>query len=99
MDDPTYAQAPLGGQLLTLRAAIETLGQLKWNHPATFTVIEGFLDHPNRDVRATTALALRDLCNSSAIQPLRTRLQHEATGQVQLAISAALRVLGQPPCI
>ena len=39
--------------------------------------------------------ALRDLCNSSAVFPLRTRYTAETTDQVKLAISEALRILGQ----
>lgn len=95
--DPTYATAPNGSSVLILRAAIESLGQLKVS--TDVTDLTGFLDHGSRDVRATTAFALRDLCNSNANGPLRTRLQHEATAQVQLAISAALRALSQSPCI
>jgi HEAT repeat protein len=84
-----------GADIMILRAALETLGQLKVQ--ADLGSITPFLDHPSRDVRATAALALRDLCNTNATQALRTRLQHEATAQVQLAISSALRVLGQTP--
>jgi HEAT repeat protein len=94
--DDRYKMATTGSDVLVLRAAIEALGQLQGNDLDQLTP---FLNHPSRDVRATTAFALRDLCNSGAVQPLRTRLQLEATGQVQLAISAALRVLGQAPCI
>jgi len=96
--DPTYTTATSGSNVLILRAAIESLGQLKQTGDADSLL--GFLDHPSRDVRATTAFALRDLCNSQvAVPPLHTRLQHEATAQVQLAISAALRALSQSPCI
>jgi HEAT repeat protein len=96
--DPAYATAPGGSNLLILRASIESLGQLKQTGDASILI--GFLDHPSRDVRATTAFALRDLCNSQvAVPALHTRLQHEATAQVQLAISAALRALSQSPCI
>jgi len=97
--DPMYSTAPSGSNLLILRASIESLGQLKQTGDASSLI--GFLDHPSRDVRATTAFALRDLCNTqSAVQTaLHTRLQHEATAQVQLAISAALRALSQSPCI
>jgi hypothetical protein len=87
-----------GENLLLLRAAIETTGTL----PLTATVNEqvvdvliGLLDHQSRDVRAATARALRDLCNTQAVTPLRVRYTAESTEQVKLAISEALRVLGQ----
>jgi hypothetical protein len=84
-----------GSNVLLLRAAIEAIGSL---HVATdFDVIRdlGLLDHPSRDIRAATARALRDICNPSAITPLRVRYTAESTEQVKLAISEALRVLGQ----
>jgi hypothetical protein len=87
--------ASAGRDLLTLRAAIEAIGQLQV--AGDEQTIATYLDNPNRDVRATAAFALRDLCNTAAIGSLRTRLQHESSAQVQLAISAALRVLGQTP--
>lgn len=89
------ATSSVGADIMTLRAALESLGALKVGSDEG--QIAGFLDHPSRDVRATAALALRDLCNTTAISQLRTRLQHEATAQVQLAISSALRVLSQTP--
>jgi hypothetical protein len=84
-----------GSNVLLLRAAIETIGAL---HVSTdFDVIKdlGLLDHPSRDIRAATARALRDICNPSAITPLRVRYTAESTEQVKLAISEALRILGQ----
>ena len=85
----------VGADIMTLRAALEALGELKIGDD--YLDIQAQLDNPSRDVRATAALALRDLCDTRATTALRTRLQHEATAQVQLAISSALRVLGQPP--
>jgi hypothetical protein len=82
-----------GAGVLLLRAAIETIGTLHLSDDAGF--IEGLLDHPSRDVRAATARALRDLCNTQAITKLRVRYTAESTEQVKLAISEALRVLGQ----
>ena len=84
-----------GSGVLLLRAAIETIGTLHVADDAGF--IEGLLDHPSRDVRAATARALRDLCNTKAITKLRVRYTAESTEQVKLAISEALRVLGQCP--
>lgn len=84
-----------GADIMTLRAAIEALGQLKVGDD--YSLIQVQLDNTSRDVRATAALALRDLCDTRATLALRMRLEHEATAQVQLAISSALRVLGQTP--
>ena len=84
-----------GSDVLLLRAAIEAIGSLHVS--SDFDVIRdlGLLDHPSRDIRAATARALRDICNPSAITPLRVRYTAESTEQVKLAISEALRVLGQ----
>ncbi len=84
-----------GADTLVLRAAIESLGELRVGDD--YAQIQTYLNPPSRDVRATTALALADLCDTRSILALRTRLQLEATAQVQLAISSALRVLGQTP--
>jgi HEAT repeat protein len=89
--------ATTGSQLLIVRAAIEALGQVGTAGQDT-SVIASYLDDNSRDVRAAAALALRDLGDSTAVCALRTRLQHEAIPQVRLAISAALRVLGQSSC-
>jgi hypothetical protein len=85
--------AQTGTQVLLLRAAIETVGMMKvaTDEPT----LRPLLDHPSRDIRAATARALRDLCNPQAITPLRTRYSNELTDQVKLAISEALRILGQ----
>jgi HEAT repeat protein len=85
-----------GSQLLILRAAIEALGPLQI--ATDVQVLSPLLDHPSRDIRATTANALSDLCNNAAIQPLRIRYSEESVPQVQLAIGQALRLLGAPPC-
>jgi hypothetical protein len=85
--------ATSGSQVLILRAAIETMGSMRVA-PDVSTLVP-LLDHPSRDVRAATARALRDLCNTQAITPLRARYSAEMTDQVKLAISEALRILGQ----
>jgi hypothetical protein len=85
-----------GSQLLVLRASIEALGPLQVS--SDVQLLTPLLDHPNRDIRATTANSLRDLCNSAAIEPLRVRYSQETVPQVQLAISQALRLLSGPPC-
>lgn len=94
-----YKDARSGSDLLVLRAAIESVGLLKvqndWQPLLTYE-----LNHPSRDIRAATARALRDLGNTFAITPLRERYNVEPDddrgAQVRLAISDALRVLGQP---
>lgn len=85
--------ATSGSQVLILRAAIETMGSMRVQPDVTTLV--PLLSHPSRDVRAATARALRDLCNTQAITPLRARYSAEMTDQVKLAISEALRILGQ----
>jgi hypothetical protein len=87
------ANAHSGSGLLLLRAAIEAIGPLKVSND--LGILAPLLDHPSRDIRAATARALGQLCNSAAITPLRQRYQNESTQQVKLAISATLRSL---PC-
>ncbi len=91
---PRYRDAARGSDLLVLRAAIESLGVLRV--PGDVAILLPQLDHPSRDIRAATAHALRDLGNTQAIPALRTRYQLEQRQQVRIAISDALRVLGQP---
>lgn len=91
---PRYRDARSGSDLLVLRAAIESLGILRI--PADADVLIPQLQHPSRDIRAATAHALRDLGNTQAIVPLRVRYATEQVQQVKIAISDALRVLGQP---
>jgi HEAT repeat protein len=85
--------AQSGTEVLLLRAAVETLGAMRVS--SDVSTLTGLLAHPSRDIRAATARALRDLCNPQAITPLRTRYSSEMTDQVKLAISEALRILGQ----
>jgi hypothetical protein len=88
--------ARTGTNVLVLRAAIETLGRLQV--PSDVTVLEGLLEHPSRDIEAAAALALGNLCNTTAINALRTRYAElGTTDQVKLAISEALRILGGSP--
>jgi HEAT repeat protein len=89
----TMRLATSGSDVLLLRASIETLGTMRVANDVTS--LTPLLDHPSRDIRAATARALRDLCNTQAITPLRTRYSSELTDQVKLAISEALRILGQ----
>lgn len=82
-----------GAQLLLLRAGVETIGMMRVT--ADVNLLTSLLDHPSRDIRASTAKALQDLCNTQAIPPLRVRYARESSEQVKLAISEALRILGQ----
>ena len=95
----TQLADPTPKDLLILRAAIEALGIAGFSGglPDDVASLVIFLDHASRDVRTTTAKALGNLCNTQAIVPLRTRLQAEHVAQVNLAISSALRDLGQCP--
>jgi HEAT repeat protein len=89
--------ALVGANVVVLRGAIEALGPQRVG--TDLPLLIPLLEHQSRDVRAATVHALRDLCNTQAINPLRAQLQHETTDQVRLAISEALRILGQPqPC-
>lgn len=85
--------ATSGPNVLLLRAAIETMGAMQISGDEQLLV--DLLDHPSRDIRAATASALADICNSNATVPLRVRYSRELTEQVKLAISEALRILGQ----
>ncbi|MGE0396089.1 MAG: HEAT repeat domain-containing protein [Kofleriaceae bacterium] len=91
---PKYRDSRAGRDLLVLRATIEAIGVLRVVDD--MNLLLPFLQHPSRDIRAATAHALRDLGNTQAITPLRTRYLVEDVPQVQNALSDALRVLGQP---
>ena len=91
---PRYRDARRGSDLLVLRAALEALGVLRI--PGDIAILVPQLDHPSRDIRAAAAHALRDLGNTQAIPALRARYLQEQVDQVSIAISDALRVLGQP---
>ena len=88
---------PAGTTIVMLRGAIEALGPQRVG--TDLDLLVPLLSHPSRDIRAATAHALRDLCNTDAITSLRTQQGQETSDQVRLAISEALRVLSQPsPC-
>lgn len=91
---PRYRDARAGSDLVILRAALEALGQQRVTDDAPLVI--PLLEHPSRDIRAAAALALRDLGSLLALAPLRARYLQEQVPQVRLAISAALRALGQP---
>src|SRR5262245_39114258 len=64
-----------GPATLRLRAGIEALGVAKSGNLADVTMLIPFLDHASRDIRVAAARALRDLCDTRAIVPLRARYQ------------------------
>jgi HEAT repeat protein len=83
-----------GMDVIYLRAAVEALGIIgKPQDVATLVPLLEF--EASRDVRAAVALALKDVGSSQAIAPLRDRYAREQVPQVRLAISEALRELGQ----
>jgi len=86
-----------GSHVLLLRAAIETIGVMRVGADADYLLTQSLLDHPSRDIRASTARALQEICSSNpaVANALRFRYSHELTEQVKLAISEALRILGQ----
>lgn len=91
------SMARSGTDVLILRAAIESLGPMQV--AGDWTAIAFFLSHPSRDIRASAAHALSDLCNGGplVIDALRKRYQQETTDQVKIAISNALGVLATCP--
>src|SRR4030095_13540724 len=64
-----------GAAVLILRAAIETLGTMRVSSDVDQLV--PLLDHKSRDIRAATARALQDVCNTQALTPLRVRYSRE----------------------
>jgi hypothetical protein len=83
--------------VLRLRAAVEALGVMRNGTSSDVAELSPLLGDPSRDVRATVAQALRNLCNAEAIEPLRARLQIEQVEQVRSALTAALRDLRSCP--
>jgi len=83
-----------GPTTLRLRAGIEALGAARSGNPDDVPLLIPFLDHSSRDIRVAAARALRDICDTRAIVPLRARYQQETVAQVKLVLSAALRDLG-----
>jgi hypothetical protein len=92
----SYQVSPHAPQdLLRLRAAVEALGDTRSGLASDVSQLLPLLGHGSRDVRATVVRALRNICNSTAIDPLRTFSPTEPTKQVQLAIAAAVQDLGR----
>lgn len=86
-----------GAQVVLLRATIEALGTLAvlgHETPGDVDVLLPFLTHSSRDVRAVTARTLGQLCDTTAVTPLRAQGNQEASDQVNFEITVALRALG-----
>jgi hypothetical protein len=91
------ADDPTGRGILRLRAGIEALGLIRSGKDSDVALLVPFLDDASRDIRATTARALRATCNTLAITPLRNRYTSEQVKQVKLALESAIRELSQCP--
>lgn len=81
--------------ILWARATIEALGATRSGLAQDVAQIGPFLVDPVRDVRATTARALGDLCSEDGRLLLAGRVGSEMVDQVVLAISTALTALRQ----
>ena len=81
--------------VLKLRAAVEALGVARSGDSRDVDKLVPQLNNTNRDVRASVARALGNICNTQAELPLKNRYNVEPTDQVRLAISTALRDLKQ----
>lgn len=83
--------------LLRLRAAAEALGATHSGLLDDATQLMSLLGNASRDVRATAIRAIRQVCNSDAIPPLKSYLPRESSPQVRIAITAAVQDLGLCP--
>jgi len=81
--------------VLALRAAVEALGATRSGLGSDVTELIPLLGDGSRDVRATVARALHDICNMQAKAPLQARYSMEPVLQVRLEISNAIQDLGQ----
>jgi hypothetical protein len=84
----------VGSPILILRAGIETMGAMRSGSAGDVDLLIPLLNHASRDIRTSTARALQGMCASGATTAMRVRYSHEPTEQVKLAISEALRALG-----
>ena len=92
----TLTPSTVVSDIILLNSSIESLGLC--GQATDVPTIEPLLNYDNsRDIRATAARALRDIGSTTAIDALRTRYAIETTAEVRLAISEALRQLGQTP--
>ena len=80
---------------LRLRAAIEALGAMRSGLESDVSELVPLLGNGSRDVRATVARALHNICNMQAKGPLQIRYSMEPILQVRLEISSAIQDLNQ----
>jgi hypothetical protein len=86
--------------LLRLRSAIEALGATRSGLDSDVAELLPLLGAGSRDVRATTARALPNLCNAQAKAPLMMRYQQEPVAQVKQEILNAINALPPAgPCV
>lgn len=90
----TPAQTP--SDVLRLRTAIEAIGATRSGLDSDVDELLPLLVNTSRDVRATVARALPNLCNPQATGPLMVAYHREAVPQVQLEILSALDALDGP---
>lgn len=88
---------PQGRKILRLRAAIEALGVARLDLPGDLQLLQSYLNNPSRDLRATAARALRELCNPLALESLKARYVVDPSAQVKAAIDDAIHALEQCP--
>ena len=93
-----HGAAESGVEIVYLRAAMESLAEVASNGSlvsVAIATLSPMLDHPLRDVRADAARALGATGGDGAVPALRARLAVEEVLQVRLAITQALRLLGE----
>lgn len=79
--------------LLRLRAAVEALGQTRTGLYSDVETLMPLLGSGSRDLRATTARALLNVCNTQALGGLSKSYSTEPVPQVRVELSAAIQDL------
>lgn len=79
--------------LLRMRAAVEALGQTRTGLAEDVDLLAPLLSSTSRDLRATVARALLNICNRTALLPLDKVLGVEQVEHVKAEMRAAVREL------
>jgi len=79
--------------LMKLRASIEALGLTRSSDPNDVELLLPLTEHDSRDIRAASATALGNLCNTSAQAWLQQREVDDQSLQVRAALAIAIRKL------